>query len=85
MKEKRKVYRVQYVAKNHFWKCTATSASGSFDGWLSGTNETKATFVSRVAREIAQFVGLNQLVVHNKDGRIAFERTYGADPRRSKG
>lgn len=26
-----------------------------------------------------------QLVVHKQDGTIAFERTYGKDPRRSKG
>lgn len=26
-----------------------------------------------------------QLVVHNRDGRIAFENTYGRDPARRKG
>lgn len=28
---------------------------------------------------------LSQLVVHRKDGRIAFEATYGNDPKRRKG
>ena len=27
----------------------------------------------------------SQLVVHGKDGRIQFDHTYGADPRRTKG
>jgi len=28
---------------------------------------------------------LGQLVVHTKSGKIAFEHTYGADPKRSRG
>lgn len=29
--------------------------------------------------------GLSQIVLHGKDGRILWERTYGADPRRTPG
>ncbi|HNB43678.1 MAG TPA: DUF2188 domain-containing protein [Burkholderiaceae bacterium] len=29
--------------------------------------------------------GLAQIVLHGKDGRIRWERTYGSDPRRARG
>ena len=37
------------------------------------------------AKERAQASPLGQVIVHNRDGRIADEFTYGADPRSSKG
>lgn len=49
---------------------------------------TKAAAVQhgcRLAREHYAAGGLAQVVVRGKDGRIQQERTYGADPRRSKG
>jgi hypothetical protein len=39
----------------------------------------------RACRRIAAAGGLAQLVVRTRDGRIAFECTYGADPARHPG
>lgn len=46
-----------------------------------------AVFAARLwaRREWEAFGRPSQLVVHNKNSRIAFEHTYGADPRRRKG
>ena len=39
-----------------------------------------------IAREVwREFGKPSQLVVHGCDGRIQFENTYGADPRRHRG
>jgi hypothetical protein len=40
---------------------------------------------ARLAREHRTAGGLAQVVIRGKDGRIQTERTYGADPRRTKG
>ena len=43
----------------------------------------------RMGREVASRLRasghLTQLVVHKRDGRIQFENTYGADPKKTKG
>ena len=39
----------------------------------------------RIAAQLVKIYAPSQLIVHKRDGRIEFERTYGADPRRSKG
>jgi len=37
------------------------------------------------AKELARAQELGQVIVHNRDGRIAEEFTYGEDPSSSKG
>ena len=37
------------------------------------------------ARELKRCGHLAQVVLHTKNGRIAWERTYGRDPKRRKG
>lgn len=39
----------------------------------------------RHARELAQSQELGQVIVHNRDGKIAEEFTYGEDPQGIKG
>lgn len=39
----------------------------------------------RLAKAIRKSGGLSQVVVHGRNGRIQFEWTYGADPKRSQG
>lgn len=39
----------------------------------------------RHARELAQSQELGQVIVHNRDGKISEEFTYGEDPRAIKG
>jgi hypothetical protein len=63
-----------------------------FQGWtvkrrgsdVAIGKHTKAEAVSR-GRDWARSVPPSQLVVRNKDGRIAFEHTYGLDPAKYKG
>lgn len=50
---------------------------------LAPTFRTKAEAVA-AARDWAR-QRKAELVVHNKDGRIAWKNSYGNDPRRSKG
>lgn len=37
------------------------------------------------AKRLAKCSGLGQVVIHKMDGTIQEERTYGKDPRRSRG
>ena len=37
------------------------------------------------AKERAKAAPLGQIIVHRRDGRIEYERTYGEDPRQRKG
>ena len=37
------------------------------------------------AKDLAKGAGLGQVVVHNRDGKIAEEFTYGDDPRETPG
>ena len=39
----------------------------------------------RQATESAKAADTGQIIVHGRDGRIQFERTYGHDPRDRKG
>jgi hypothetical protein len=38
-----------------------------------------------IAKDKAKGAALGQVIVHNRDGKIAEEFTYGEDPRRSRG
>lgn len=42
-------------------------------------------FARRSAKSVHAAGGLAQVVIHKRNGRIATEWTYGADPARSKG
>lgn len=64
------------------------------DGWWTShgamlvrrpTQESALTFARWVAKSQEGSGGTAQIVVHGADGRIRFERTYGNDPRRTKG
>lgn len=71
------------------------SGKGYTEGWkvkvngkLWETEFTKADAIEDArdeANRIAFEGGLAQVVVKNRNGRIATEWTYGADPRRFKG
>jgi hypothetical protein len=82
-KQKRRVITVRWETKAGVW-------------WVieRGSNKPIAIFVHKLfairrgraeARGHYGMGGLAQLVVKNKNQRIAFENTYGLDPRRSKG
>jgi hypothetical protein len=61
------------------------------DGWtltIASGNATKFRTKEQAVREGASQGRRNghaQLIIKGRDGRIQNERTYGADPRRSKG
>ncbi len=91
-RRKRVVYRVQW--KRDPWRL-ASDPIGPAMGWLvsrAGVPKTwfrlKADALYETRRNAQQERAAGtptQLVVHNKNGRIAFEHTYGADPRRRRG
>ncbi len=53
-------------------------------GTFSQPFETKQEAVDAAAKQ-ARSTGNSQAVIQKKDGTIQSERTYGNDPRRSKG
>ena len=77
------VFRVRFDKKRKRWNIVHPN-----DGVVAW-RRTKFLTVqlgAQRARDVYKSSGtFSQLVVHNKNGRIAFERTYGGDPRRSKG
>ncbi len=77
---KRVVYRVQWSPKTKTWRVTGNGAGESF------IRKKDAVNVGVVRANWTYSCGIRtQLVIHNKDGRIESERTYGADPVRRKG
>ena len=86
---KRSVFRVEWNQKARCWGVLAPGKWGTGVNPLV-TERTKADAVVRgalIARRIweGSHRQISQLVVHCKDGHIAFERTYGRDPKRTKG
>lgn len=83
---KRAVYRVKppLDGKRYGWRIVCPGGSGD---WY--TRETKRAAVSQArtwARKRWENTGQTaQLVVHNRNGRLAFEHTYGRDPERRRG
>lgn len=79
---KRIVFRVRWIKSPKSWEVHR-------DGEMVKTLQRKSSAVhdgARLARDTYESEGTpTQLVVHNKKGRICFERSYGNDPRRSKG
>ena len=82
MAKKRLIYRVVSSKSKMFpWKVTLNRKV--IDEWIYKTNAVGAT--RALAREAYDDNHLAQLVVHGRDGKIQYENTYGADPRKSKG
>ena len=74
---KRTVY---HVTKGSDWSVKKEGADRA-----SATAPTKAAAIER-AVELAKNSGsLAQVKIHNEDGKIASERTYGQDPRKYQG
>jgi hypothetical protein len=80
---KRIIFRVRWVKTIKRWQVTQ-EGTAMFE---SVNVKTEAISIgANYAKSMLESEGSpSQLVVHNKNGRIAFERTYGNDPRRSKG
>lgn len=54
-------------------------------GRTSATAQTKAAAIDRAVELAKNSGGPAQVKIHNKDGKIASERTYGQDPRKFPG
>lgn len=76
MASRRRIYRV-VPDRRHGW--AIKEAQHVVALW-----DRKADAI-RDARERARRGQPSQLFIHNRDGRIAFEHTYGRDPERFKG
>ena len=68
-----------------------TVSPAGADGWkVSGPGGSSSSYVTkqeavRAGRQGARAQPPSQLVIKGRNGRIQEERTYGDDPRRSKG
>jgi hypothetical protein len=79
---KRIIFRVQWNKVSRAWDllCDRDFVNNS----LLKSNAVRGGAV--MARDLRESEGTpTQLVVHGKDGKIQSERTYGNDPRKSKG
>ena len=77
--KKRYVVDLTYSAKLQLW---VAKPRGRGQG--TAFYDTKAEAI-RVETASLRAQQPSQLVIHNKDGRIQSERTYGADPERRRG
>lgn len=79
---KRQIFRINFHRKIGDWLV-----------WIVGFKKThhfasqaEAVSFATTAARLTQGAGeLAQVVLHGRDGRVRWERTYGADPKRSKG
>lgn len=71
---KRTVY---HVTKGDNWSIKKEGAARA-----SATASTKRDAVDRAVELARGKGGLAQVKIHNEDGKIASERTYGQDPRK---
>lgn len=81
------IYSVRWIKKSELWvvTCENSGVRKSNIAWRSLKTEAVATGVLW-ARDDWKFRGhKTQLKVYKKNGQIAYERTYGKDPERSKG
>jgi hypothetical protein len=77
---KRTIIRIVPHKASGAWRIVG----GKWPAWK--TKAAAVTFFAARLREAWQEHGqLGQLVVCRRDGSIAFERTYGRDPRRTPG
>lgn len=75
MAKKRKTYHLVYTKESKQWKVEIEGASRA-----SSVHENKKSALD-AARELARNQQPSQLVVHNMDGTIQTEYTYGDDPK----
>lgn len=78
---RRRVYRIAWDARARRWVIRGPAA-----GFMPF--RTKAAAVDVGVEHCRFLLDLNlrsQLVIHRRDGTIESERTYGADPKRTKG
>jgi hypothetical protein len=81
---KRVICRVRWISGDKEFRWHMTLDLTFFAHFV--TKRRAVEFAADYCRSMRESEGSPaQLVVHNKNGRIAFERTYGDDPRRSKG
>lgn len=87
MARKRIVYRVHYLGRDERWAVTRVRFDGLKERLVMLLTKAAAVaYAVEEARACYHITGtLTQLVVHNKSGRIAWERTYGQDSKRRKG
>lgn len=71
---KRTVY---HVTKGTDWNVKKEGADRA-----SASAATKAVAIERAVALAKNSGGLAQVKIHNEDGKIASERTYGEDPRK---
>lgn len=76
---KRKVYRIMPCHRSLGWKVLGDNGRG----WALQADAVG--YYAGVCRRLKAAGKLAQLVLHGRDGRIRWERTYGADPKRSRG
>ena len=68
---------VYHVTKGDDWNIKKEGADRA-----SGTAQTKAHAIQRAVELAKNSGGLAQVKIHNEDGKISSERTYGQDPRK---
>ena len=78
---KRQDYRVQFIGGE--WHVGGPAVPKALL-WLRTRDQAVEVGRLLCALTLARG-GRAQLVLHGKDGRIRWERTYGADPRRTPG
>ncbi len=87
MARKRIVYRVHHLGRDERWAVTRVRLDGLKERLVMLLTKAAAVaYAVEEARGRHYLTGeLTQVVVHGKSGRIAWERTYGQDPKRRKG
>lgn len=86
--KKRSVFRVEWNKRDKIWGVLAPGKWGTGVGplWVAKYKLGAIHEGADIARKIWKNKGqITQLVIHAKDGHICSERTYGRDPRKSKG
>lgn len=81
-KTKRVQWRLRYIKADRGWECRK---DGAFKGFSKLKKSAVANAVWHCRLHLSERGELAELTIHRKDGTIQDKRTYGADPRRSKG
>lgn len=84
--KQRRIYRVRWNPHHEVWTCWSRIKGENYVH--VSTSARKYEVLSDAKRDArAHWVrgGLAQLVVRGRNGRIQYEHTYGADPRRRRG
>ena len=69
------------LVRESLWRVTGVGAAPI----VFTIKSAAVAFARERCKERLSVGGLAQMVVHRADGRIHYESTYGADPRRSRG